>query len=176
MRRRLAQLGTGPTGGRFFGPGELRLALLALLADAPGHGYDLMTRLEARFDGAYQASAGAIYPTVQQLEDERLVSLVPNEERKVYRLTKQGQTEVGARAPEIERIWARAASRGEWGLLRDPHAAEIVGPALRLMKAAVKAIVKSHGDSVVVEQVQAILAESRRSIEQLDTNTRRSKR
>jgi DNA-binding PadR family transcriptional regulator len=157
----------GPTGGRFFGPGELRLALLALLAEAPGHGYDLMTRLEARFDGAYQASAGAVYPTLQQLEDERLVSLVPHEERKVYRLTKQGQAEVGTHAPEIERIWARAASRGEWGLLRDPHAAEIVGPALRLMKAAVKAIVKSHGDSLVVEQVQAILADSRRRIEQL---------
>ncbi|HZM79579.1 MAG TPA: PadR family transcriptional regulator [Candidatus Limnocylindrales bacterium] len=174
MRRQLRQL--SPAGGRFFGPGELRLALLALLADTPGHGYDLMTRLEARFDGAYQASAGAIYPTLQQLEDERLVRLAPNEERKVYQLSQAGQAEVGARAQEIERIWARAASRGEWAPLRDPHAAEIVGPALRLVKAAVKAIVKAHGDSVVVEQVQAILAESRRRIEQLDTSTRRSRR
>jgi len=183
----LGPRGTGPTGGRFFGPGELRLALLALLADAPGHGYDLMTRLEARFDGAYQASAGAIYPTLQQLEDERLVRLAPNEERKVYQLTRQGQTEVGNHAQEIEQIWARAASRGEWGPLRDPHAAEIVGPALRLMKAAVKAIVKSHGDSLVVEQVQAILAEARRRVELLgqrgsaggttnDTSARRSRR
>jgi len=176
MRRHLGQRGTGPTGGRFFGPGELRLALLALLADAPGHGYELMTRLEARFDGAYQASPGAIYPTLQQLEDERLVRLAPNEERKVYQLTKAGQAEVDAHAAEIERIWARAASRGEWGPLRDPHAAEIVGPALRLVKAAVKAIVKAHGDVTVVEQVQAILADSRRRIEQLDTGTRRSRR
>jgi DNA-binding PadR family transcriptional regulator len=170
------QRGTGPTGGRFFGPGELRLALLALLTDAPGHGYDLMSRLEARFDGAYQASAGAIYPTLQQLEDERLVRLVPNEERKVYQLTEAGQAEVGAHAQEIERIWARAASRGEWAPLRDPHAAEILGPALRLIKAAVKVIVKSHGDSVVVEEVQAILASSRQRIEQLGTGTRRSRR
>jgi DNA-binding PadR family transcriptional regulator len=173
MRRHLGQRGAGPTGGRFFGPGELRLALLALIAGAPGHGYDLMTRLEARFDGAYQASAGAIYPTLQQLEDERLVRLAPNEERKVYHLTKAGQAEVDAHAQEIEQIWTRAASRGEWGLLRDPHAAEIVGPALRLIKAAVKAIVKSHGDPLVVEQIQAILAESRRRIEQLDTRRRR---
>jgi DNA-binding PadR family transcriptional regulator len=174
MRRHVGQLG-----GRFFGPGELRLALLALLADAPGHGYDLMSRLEARFDGAYQASAGAIYPTLQQLEDERLVRLAPNEDRKVYQLTPAGQAEVGAHAPEIEGIWARAASRGEWAPLRDPHAAEIVGPALRLIKAAVKAIVKSHGDSVVVDQIQEILAESRRRIEQLGPGTgetRRSRR
>lgn len=113
---------------------------------------------------------------VSELEDERLVRLAPNEERKVYQLTKAGQDEVDAHAQEIEQIWARAASRGEWGLLRDPHAAEIVGPALRLIKAAVKAIVKSHGDSLVAEQIQAILAESRRRIEQLDTSTRRSKR
>jgi DNA-binding PadR family transcriptional regulator len=167
------QRGTGPTGGRFFGPGELRLALLALIAGGPGHGYDLMTRLEARFDGAYQASAGAIYPTLQQLEDERLVRLAPNEERKVYQLTRAGQAEVDAHREGIERIWARAASRGEWGLLRDPHAAEIVGPALRLMKAAVKAIVRSHGDSQVVERVQAILAEARQRVEQLETKGRR---
>jgi DNA-binding PadR family transcriptional regulator len=170
MRKRA----TGPMGGRFFGPGELRLALLALLADAPGHGYDLMTRLEARFDGAYQASAGAIYPTLQQLDDERLVCLAPGEERKVYQLTEAGRAEVTAHAEEVEQIWARAASRGEWGLLRDPHAAEIVGPALRLVKAAVKAIVKSHRDSLVVEEVQQILGDARRRIEQLDT--RRSRR
>jgi DNA-binding PadR family transcriptional regulator len=161
-----------PASGRFFGPGELRLALLALLADGPGHGYDLMTRLEARFDGAYQASAGAIYPTLQQLEDEGLVSLEQVNGRKVFHLTVAGQSEVDNRGNEIAEIWSRAAWRGEWGVLREPDAAEIVKPALRLMKTAVKAIVKSHRDPAVVERIRTLFEETRRQIELLGRSHR----
>jgi DNA-binding PadR family transcriptional regulator len=166
-RRVFGPFGLGPT-GRFFGPGELRLALLALIAERPGHGYELMSRLEARFDGAYQASAGAVYPTLQQLEDEGLVRLETSDERKVYHATDAGQAEVDSRASEVEQIWARAASRGEWGMFRDPNAAEIVTPALRLMKAAVKAVVHAHGDPTVVERVQAVFEDARGQIERLD--------
>jgi DNA-binding PadR family transcriptional regulator len=158
--------------GRFFGPGELRLALLALLADSPGHGYDLMSRLEARFDGAYQASAGAIYPTLQQLEDEALVTLEQAQGRKVFHLTASGQSEVDSRTGEIDEIWSRAAGRGEWGVLRQPDAAEIVKPALRLMKTAVKAIVKSHGDPAVVDRIRTLFEDARRQIELLGRSKR----
>lgn len=160
--------------GRFFAPGELRLALLALIAERSGHGYELMNRLEERFEGSYQASAGAIYPTLQQLEDEQLVRREKEVEgRKVHHITAAGRAEVEARTAEIERIWARAASRGEWGVLRDPDAAEIVGPALRLMKAAVKAVVHAHGDPVVVDRIRDILTDARQQVEQLERRRRR---
>jgi DNA-binding PadR family transcriptional regulator len=139
-----------------------------LVAERPGHGYGLMSRLEARFDGAYQASAGAIYPTLQQLEDEGLVRLEISDDRKVYHITDSGRAEIDAHAREIEQIWARAATRGEWGMFREPDAAEIVGPALRLMKAAVKTIVHAHGDPATVDQVRAILDDARHQIERLD--------
>jgi len=161
----------GPT-GRFFGPGELRLALLALVAEEPGHGYELMSRLSARFDGGYKPSAGAIYPTLQQLEDERLVRVAEGDGRKVYHVTREGRREVSTHAGEIEEIWSRAASRGEWGLFRSPDAAEVVGPALRLMKAAVKTIVHAHRDPAVVDRVRAILDEARQQIERLDRRKR----
>ena len=50
--------GMGPWAerGRFFGPGEVRLALLSLLAEGECHGYDLMRRLEERSGGTYRAS------------------------------------------------------------------------------------------------------------------------
>jgi DNA-binding PadR family transcriptional regulator len=172
VNARRAPRGAGPT-GRFFGPGELRLALLALLAERAGHGYGMMTRLEARFDGGYQASAGAIYPTLQQLEDERLARLEVSDERKVYHLTDAGRAEVDAHAGEIAQLWARAARRGEWGLLRDPDAAEIIVPALRLMKAAVKTIVHAHRDPDVVDRVRAVFDEARQQIEGLDRRRRR---
>src|SRR6516225_9161139 len=80
--------------GRFFGPGEVRLALLSLLGDAPMHGYELMKRLEERSGGIYRASAGTIYPTLQQLEDEGLVASETLEGKKIYRLTDSGRGEL----------------------------------------------------------------------------------
>jgi DNA-binding PadR family transcriptional regulator len=172
-RRSPASGGPGPGGGRFFGPGELRLALLALIAEEPGHGYELMNRLEDRFAGAYQASPGAVYPTLQLVEDEGLVRVEPDGGRKVFHATDEGRREVRDHAREIDRIWARAAARGEWGMLRDPNASEIVAPALRLFKAAVGTIVRAHGDPAVVDRVREILDNARREIKEVKAETRR---
>ncbi|MER7363016.1 PadR family transcriptional regulator [Nonomuraea wenchangensis] len=167
MNARRAPGGYGPT-GRFFGPGELRLAVLALIAERPGHGYDLMNRLSDRFNGTYEPSAGSIYPTLQLLEDEGLVRVEQDEGRKVHHVTDDGRRAVEEQADEIERLWGRAASRGEWGMFREPEAAEIVGPALRMVKAAVKALAHTHGDPQVVERIQQIFVEARHRIEELD--------
>ncbi|MEV4106994.1 PadR family transcriptional regulator [Nonomuraea sp. NPDC049695] len=159
--------GPGPT-GRFFGPGELRLAVLALIAEQPGHGYQVMSRLADRFNGTYEPSAGSIYPTLQLLEDEGLVRVEPDDGRKVYHVTDEGRRAADEQAEEIERLWGRAAGRAEWGMFREPEAAEIIGPALRLVKAAVKTLAHAHGDPRVVEEIQEIFVEARRRIERLD--------
>jgi hypothetical protein len=97
-----------------------------------------------------------------------LVRLEMSDDRKVYHVTDAGRAEIDTHARDIEQIWARAATRGEWGMFREPDAAEIVGPALRLVKAAVKTIVHTHGDAAVVDQVRAILDDARHQIELLD--------
>ena len=77
----------GGPGGRFFGFGEVRLAILSLLQEGPKHGYQLIKELTDRSGGLYRASAGTVYPTLQQLEDEGLVLSDHQDGRKVYRLT-----------------------------------------------------------------------------------------
>ncbi|MEV0378510.1 PadR family transcriptional regulator [Nonomuraea sp. NPDC050643] len=171
-RRSTGAGGLGPT-GRFFGPGELRLAILALVAEQPGHGYQIMSRLAERFNGTYEPSAGSIYPTLQLLEDEGLVRVEQEEGRKVHHATAEGRRAVDEQAEEIERLWSRAASRGEWGMFREPEAAEIIGPALRMVKAAVKTLAHAHGDPRVVERIQEIFVAARREIEDLDPRRRR---
>ena len=52
--------------------GDIRTALLAILAEEPGHGYDLIQRLEEKTEGAWRPSPGSVYPTLQLLEDEGL--------------------------------------------------------------------------------------------------------
>src|SRR5215813_4068680 len=77
--------------GRFFESGEVRLALLSLLNEGPKHGYQLMKEMSERSGGIYKASAGSVYPTLQQLEDEGMVEAEMQSGRRVYRLTETGR-------------------------------------------------------------------------------------
>src|SRR6516164_5218623 len=94
--------------GRFFGAGEMRLALLSLVSEGPSHGYELMKKLEERAGGIYRASAGTVYPTLQQLEDEGLVTSELRDGKKVYRLTDEGRRELEERDEAVREIWRRA--------------------------------------------------------------------
>ena len=71
--------------------GDVRSAILALLDDRPMHGYEMITELEERTGGRWRPSAGSIYPTLQLLEDEKLVTAEEIEGRRVYSLTEAGR-------------------------------------------------------------------------------------
>ena len=59
--------------GRFLEHGDLRFVVMALLAEQPRHGYELIKALEERTGGAYRPSPGVIYPLLAMLEDEGLI-------------------------------------------------------------------------------------------------------
>ena len=87
-----------------FAHGQLRLWLLALLAEGPRHGYDLIRDLESTFNGLYSPSAGTVYPRLAKLEDEGLVERLDEGRKAPYRLTSAGRAEVAARRPEIDAL------------------------------------------------------------------------
>jgi DNA-binding PadR family transcriptional regulator len=153
---------------RFFGPGELRLALLALLADGPRHGYELMRELESRSGGLYRASAGSVYPTLQQLEDEGLARSEPQDGRRVYRLTPEGEGLVREEDAAIRRIWRRAEAWGDWSYATVPEAWEIARPALDLARAALRAVGREEVESSHIDRVRDVLERARREIERLE--------
>jgi DNA-binding PadR family transcriptional regulator len=84
-----------------FSHGRLRLYLLKLLAEGPKHGYELIRLLENRFLGLYAPSAGTIYPRLQRMETEGLVTHAAAGGRKVYEITDAGRTELTQRAGEL---------------------------------------------------------------------------
>jgi DNA-binding PadR family transcriptional regulator len=78
-------------GGRSVRRGNVRFAILSALEDRPMHGYEVIQELERRTDGRWRPSAGSIYPTLQLLEDEGLVTSEEVERRRTYALTDAGR-------------------------------------------------------------------------------------
>jgi len=102
-RHRRGRYGRGPfgpgLGGPFFGPGrragrgDMRAAILTLLAEEPMHGYQIIQVIAERSGGNWTPSPGSVYPTLQQLEDEGLIEPAASETgRRVFALTEAGRT------------------------------------------------------------------------------------
>ena len=89
------------------GRGDIRAAILALLAEQPMHGYQIMRELTERSGGAWRISPGSVYPTLSQLEDEELVQAEQQGGKRVFSLTESGTTEAAAAPSEP---WAEVAS------------------------------------------------------------------
>lgn len=101
---------TGGRGRRMFEQGDLRLLLLALIADTPSHGYDLIRSIEARFSGNYAPSPGTIYPTLTLLEEQELIEPEENSgTKKSYRATAKGREHLAEHAEEVRALMERIA-------------------------------------------------------------------
>jgi DNA-binding PadR family transcriptional regulator len=100
--------------GRMFAQGELRLALLALIAENPSHGYELIKGIEEMTGGGYAPSPGAVYPTLQLLEDEGAIAEADAEgSKKPYAVTPQGEAELEDRKSEVAELMRRLGRHGE---------------------------------------------------------------
>ncbi|MBF4622348.1 PadR family transcriptional regulator [Clavibacter sp. VKM Ac-2542] len=117
--------GMGGFGGPGFGPGrgrggrgrarrgDVRLAILSLLADAPSNGYGLITGIATKTEGAWRPSPGSVYPTLQQLVDEDLIVADESGVKSVYSLTDQGRAHVEEHKDEIDAAWAATTDKSE---------------------------------------------------------------
>ena len=112
--------GWGPPGGGGWGGGprrqrgqrargDVRSAVLALLAEEPMHGYQIIQEIDRRSGGSWKPSPGSVYPTLQQLEDEGVVRAQEQDGRRVYRLTDDGQRVAADRAEEFATLWEGVA-------------------------------------------------------------------
>ncbi|GLX94203.1 helix-turn-helix transcriptional regulator [Herbidospora sp. NBRC 101105] len=95
--------------------GNVRAALLALLAEEPRNGHQMIEEIARRSGGLWRPSPGSVYPSLQQLEDEGLVAAEESAGARVYRLTENGREVAGSRTgPEP---WAEVAQ----GMTEDRH-------------------------------------------------------
>ena len=97
--------GHGPR-GRGRGRGDTRAAILLLLEEQPRHGYELIGEITERSQGGWNPSPGSVYPALQALEDEGLVTISADAGRRVGTLTAAGQEYVAAHRSELGTPWA----------------------------------------------------------------------
>ena len=80
--------------------GNVRAAILALLTERPMHGYEMIKEIDNRTGGVWSPSPGSVYPTLQLLEDEGLITSEESGGRKRFTLTEAGQVEATAAAAD----------------------------------------------------------------------------
>jgi DNA-binding PadR family transcriptional regulator len=152
--------GHGPGFGRGHGPrarrGDVRAAILLVLADEPMHGYQIMQQLEQRSGGAWRPSPGSVYPTLQLLEDQGLIKGEEAEGRRVFSLTEAGTAEAAA---VRERLGD--APFGAEGGEQDPRFA--LRQSVFQLGAAVKQVGMA-GSAADVQNALEILREARKRV------------
>ncbi|WP_155334856.1 PadR family transcriptional regulator [Acrocarpospora corrugata] len=153
-------------GGRGFGRGQrkakrgdVRAAILALLAEEPRNGYQIIQEIAERSQGGWKPSPGAVYPALQQLTDEGLVLAQEIDGRKTFRLTEAGQAYIAEHAHEVRAPWEEMT----------PDIGEDVHELFDLSRQAASALfqIAQGGSDSQIRQAKQILAETRRKLYQV---------
>ena len=128
------------------------------LADEPGHGYEVMQRLEERSGGTWRPSPGSVYPTLQQLQDEGLVTSTERDGKRFFEITEAGRTELAERT--------KVAGPAPWA---DDNAwsvfAQLREGAVGIMQAS-RQIAKS-GNEAQIQRAVEIVRDARKRLYQL---------
>lgn len=148
-----------PSGGSRMARGDVRTAVLSLLAEKPMHGYQIINEIAERSGGTWKPSAGSVYPTLQMLADEGLIEAEEQNGRKTYSLTEAGRA-VADESSETPAPWV--SSNGKDGQRDNArfHALPKAGVDL----AAAAAQVGRSGSAEQVQQTIEVLDEARRRL------------
>jgi DNA-binding PadR family transcriptional regulator len=131
--------------GRMLAQGDLKLLALALIAEQPRHGYELIKLIEEKTSGCYSPSPGVVYPTLTFLEEAGYVTAKSEGAKKRYTITEEGRAHLKENRDIADMVLARLAATGErlarrhraWSGQHEEQALpQLVGAALENLRAA----------------------------------------
>jgi len=131
----------GGRGRRMFGPGDLRLVLLALIEQEPRHGYDLIKAIETAFGGGYAPSPGVVYPNLALLSDEGLIAGVEDGGKQVFSVTDAGAIWLAENRAAVDGVMQRMALAAR--MVSGEQAPDVVREAMHTLR---QAVVTKPGD------------------------------
>jgi len=160
--------GGGPGRGRrrMFSGDQLRLILLALIADAPRHGYELIREIEDRTGGVYVPSPGVVYPTLTLLaEMDHIAEQAAEGAKKLFAITPAGQAHLEEQAEQVTLLMGRLA---ELGNMRERTRGGPVKRAMGNLKTVLQSrLAQEEVDPELLHQVAELIDEAARKIERL---------
>lgn len=142
-------------GSRLFERGGVKFAILELLKDKPRHGYDIIREMEERSGGLYSPSPGAVYPTLQALEDQDLVSATTAEGKRVYAITEAGIAYLDTHRDQA--AGHRERWESHWGPGGGSEAREAVDGIRSALGEIRRVIRESAGDPGKLKEMDALL-------------------
>ncbi|WP_438854384.1 PadR family transcriptional regulator [Agromyces sp. M3QZ16-3] len=145
------------------GKGDVRAAVLALLAEQPMHGYQIINEIADRSGGAWKPSAGSVYPTLQLLADEGLISAEESGGRKTYTLTEAGRAEAEASADRTP-PWPTPPGSGAGGGRGRDFGMSGALPKAGIELAQAAAQVGRSGTADQVKEAVEVLEDARRKL------------
>lgn len=133
----------GPWRESSFQKGDLKYVILDLMKDKPRHGYEIIRELEEMSHGLYTPSPGAVYPTLQMLEEMGYATAVERDGRKVYTITEGGLNFLTERKDSADQVRSQMKSRWSFkniskmaSMMKEYHSLEnLMGRGLRSMDA-----------------------------------------
>jgi DNA-binding PadR family transcriptional regulator len=154
-------MGRGRRGARLFDYGELRLLVLALIAEAPAHGYELIKTIEERFGGGYTPSPGVIYPTLSWLEDMGYATVEAEGGRKSYAITDEGKAFLDQNRAAADALFQRAGDENQG---RRGRSMEIMRAMQNLKTALRLRLATGPVDEAVIDAIAAAIDEAAQKI------------
>jgi DNA-binding PadR family transcriptional regulator len=158
--------GRGRGRGRRTARGDIRAAVLALVAEQPRHGYEIIQEIAERSGGAWRPSPGSVYPTLQMLEDLGYVTSSQQEGKKVYSITEEGRRYLTEQQSTVDDIRSRITAG--WDAASRPEVADLMHELQMLGRALFR-----HGtrgalqDPARLQQLREIVSRARREVETL---------
>ncbi|MER7708908.1 PadR family transcriptional regulator [Kitasatospora sp. NPDC097605] len=134
--------------------GDVRASLLALLRERPMHGYEMIAEIAERSGGAWRPSPGSVYPTLQLLEEEGLVTAEETGGKRLVSLTEAGRAEADAGPDEP---WAEAGQEIDWAAVQE------VGQALGAVEQAVRQVMATGTEAQRAKGLE-VLNEARKKL------------
>lgn len=156
----------GPRGGRgrVFDRGDLKYAVLRLLAGKPMHGYEVMQALEDESGGWYTASPGSVYPVLQMLQDQGYVTAREEEGgKRIYEITDAGRRFLEENSDRVEDVMDRVsdfASRFTQSGMGD-----VTRSFVKLAQASFEEAVKRSGDPDAMKRIREILERAAKDVQ-----------
>jgi DNA-binding PadR family transcriptional regulator len=160
----------GRRGPNMYGRGDLKYVLLELLKEQPKHGYEMIKDLEGRAGGFYTPSAGAVYPTLQLMEDRGWVTSATVEGKKVYTITDTGRAALEERSAQEQPFGPghehhhRHGPRGPFGPNAGPELGALGRESIEVARLMRDAVMTSNGDPVRLTQLRTIMEQTQAAL------------